>query len=115
LAAAFFTVWFTGAVGIIGTEGNPANLMFAGVLLVALLGAIISRFQPTGMAGSMLAAAFVQVFVGVIAYAARWGTTDPSWPWDVVGATGFFTALWLISAGLFRLATRDEARSSEVS
>jgi hypothetical protein len=115
LAAAFFTVWFTGAVGIIGTEGNPANLMFGGVLLIALCGAIIGRFHAIGMAGAMLAAAFVQLFVGVIAFAARWGATDPSWPHDVLSATAFFTALWLISAGLFWMSARAQSPPGAVS
>ena len=38
LAAAFLIIWINGAVGIIGDEDNPANLMFGAVLAVALLG-----------------------------------------------------------------------------
>ena len=32
LAAAFLLFWVNAAVGIIGDEGNPANLMYIGVL-----------------------------------------------------------------------------------
>ena len=34
LAAAFLTVWANGAVGMIGSEENPYNLWFGGVLAV---------------------------------------------------------------------------------
>lgn len=104
LLATVLLIWFTGAVGIIGSEDDPANLMFGAVLVVALLGSVLGRFQPGGMMRAMLAAAVAQAAVGIIALAARFGAPDPSWPWDVVGATGLFVALWLTSAGLFRMA-----------
>lgn len=104
LAAAFLIVWSTGAVGIIGDEGNPANLMFGGVLLVALLGTALAGFKAGGMSYAMFAAASVQALVGAVALAMGWGAADPSHPWDIVGATGLFTALWVASALLFRNA-----------
>ena len=104
LAAAFFLIWATGAVGIIGSEDNDANLMYLGVLAIGIVGAFVARFQSEGMALSMLATAVGQVLVGVIALIGGLGATDPSWPWDVIGSTGFFAALWLGSAWLFRRA-----------
>jgi len=106
LAAAFLTVWFTGAVGIIGDEGNSANLLFGGVLATALLGAAVARFRPAGMSLAMIAAACAQVLIGAVALAMGWGATDPSYPWDIVGVTGVFALLWLASAALFRNAAR---------
>src|SRR5688572_8042949 len=50
LAAALFLVWMNLAVGLIGTEDNPANLLYGGVLAVGIIGAIIARFRPHGMA-----------------------------------------------------------------
>jgi phosphotransferase system glucose/maltose/N-acetylglucosamine-specific IIC component len=58
LAAAFLLVWVNGAVGIIGNENNDANMMFFGVLLVGVVGAIIARLRPKGMARAMYATAF---------------------------------------------------------
>jgi hypothetical protein len=43
------------AVGIIGSEDNPANLMYGGVLAVGIIGAIIARFEPHGMARALVA------------------------------------------------------------
>ena len=46
LAAAFLLIWINGAVGIIGSEQEDANLLYGGVLGVALIGAAAARFRP---------------------------------------------------------------------
>ena len=106
LGAAFLLVWVNGAVGIIGNENNDANMMFFGVLLVGVVGAILARLRPKGMARAMYATAFAQALVAVIALVANLGLAGPSWPWDVLVLTGFFAALWLFSGRLFRKAAR---------
>src|ERR1044072_7893648 len=45
VAAAFLLVWVNGAVGFLGDEGNPANLVFVAVLAIALFGAVLARFR----------------------------------------------------------------------
>jgi hypothetical protein len=104
LSAAFLIIWLSGAVGIIGSENNDANMMYAGVLTIAVVGVIVARFRPHGMARAMFATAFAQGSVGVIALAGNLGAGDPSWPWDVVFLTIFFTSMWLFSGSLFRRA-----------
>ena len=108
LAAAFILVWVNGAVGIIGDEGNDANMMYIGVLAVGIVGAIIARFQPHGMARALFATALAQALVTVIVLIAGLGSTGPIWPRDILILTGFFAALWLISARLFRNAAREQ-------
>lgn len=44
LAAAFLRIWVNGAVGIIGSEENPANLLYNGVLAVGI--ALLGRIAP---------------------------------------------------------------------
>jgi hypothetical protein len=107
LLAMFLLVWINLAVGIIGSEDNPANRMYAGVLAVAVGGAAIARFRPRGMALAMAAAAGAQLLVGLIALATDAGTDGANWPRDVIGATGSFTTFWLLSAVLFRTAARS--------
>lgn len=104
VAAAFVLVWINLAVGIIGSEDNPAKLMYGGVLAGGIIGGVIARFQPVGMARALSATALAQAWVGVIALTAGFGSTTPSFPEAVVFLTGFFAALWLISAWLFRKA-----------
>ncbi len=105
-------IWVNGAAGIIGDEGNEANLLYAGVLAVAVLGAILARFAPNGMARALLAAALAQVAVGVVALAGNLGAEGRGWPLDVVMLTAFFATLWLIAAALFRNASRAVAPSA---
>jgi hypothetical protein len=107
VAAAFILVWLNLAVGIIGTEDNPANLMFGGVPAVGIVGAVIARLQPQGMARALVATALAQALVAVIALSAGWGSTGPGWPGDLLVLTGFFAALWVGSALLFRKAARE--------
>jgi hypothetical protein len=109
LAAAFILVWMNLAVGIIGAEDNPANAMFGGVLAVGIIGAGVARLQPHGMARALFATALAQVSVAVIALTEGLGSSGPPGPWEIMLLTGFFAALWLISAWLFRKAAREQS------
>jgi len=60
------------------------------------------------MARASVATALAQVLVAVIALIAGLGSTGPIWPRDILALTGFFAALWLISAWLFRKAAREQ-------
>jgi peptidoglycan/LPS O-acetylase OafA/YrhL len=109
LAAGVLLVLVTGAVGIIGSEHNDANLMYAGVLAVGLVGAIIARFEPHGMARAMVATALTQAAVAVIALIGRMGdSSDDRWWLDIVGVTTIFVAMWLSSSLLFEKAAHTE-------
>jgi hypothetical protein len=108
VVAALILVWMNLAVGIIGSEDNPANLMYGGVLAIGILGALIVRFQPHGMARALAATAFAQALVGVIALIAGLGSTGANGPEVIVFLTGFFAALWLVSASLFRKAAQEQ-------
>ena len=103
LAAAFLLIWMNGAVGIIGSEGNPANLMYGGVIAVGIIGSLFARFQPREMVRALLATAVAQATVAMIALAADLGAPH-SGPAEIVLLNGFFVALFIGSALLFRQA-----------
>ncbi len=105
LAAAFLLVWVNGAVGIIGSEDNDANLMYFGVLAIGVIGAFIARFRPRGMARALFATALAQASVATVALIAGWGSPS-SGPLEIVALNGFFVALFVGSALLFREAAR---------
>jgi hypothetical protein len=102
--AAFLLFWINGAVGIIGGEGNVANLMFVAVLAVAGIAGFMGRFGPQAMRKAALLAAGTQALIPIIAIIAGFGTSAPSWPFDILILSSFFTALWLLSALLFHRA-----------
>ena len=102
LAAAFLLVWVNAAVGITDSD---ADLMFLWVPAVGIIGAIIARFQPRGMARAMFATALAQALVAVIALIAGIVPAYNS-AFEVLGITGFYVALFVGSALLFRHAAR---------
>jgi hypothetical protein len=106
IAAGVLLVLINGAVGIIGSEQEDANLLFGAVVGVALLGALAARFRPMGMAWAMAAAALVQLLVPLAAVALWPATASLVWTPQVLALTGVFTAVWLASAWLFRKAAR---------
>src|SRR5687767_3728133 len=67
LAAACILVWLSLGVGIIGKDGDPANLMYFAVLAVGIIGALIARLRPHGMARALFAMALAQALVAAIA------------------------------------------------
>jgi hypothetical protein len=111
VAAALLLVWINLAVGIIGNEGNPANLMYIGVLAVGIIGALIAHLEPRGMARVLFATAGAQMLGPVIALII-WPPQVTSWgAASVVGVfilNAFFATLWLGSALLFRRASASD-------
>jgi hypothetical protein len=81
--------------------------MYGGVLALGILGAIIARFRPHGMARALIATALAQVWVAVVALIAGLGSTA-SGPLEILTMNGFFAALWLMSAWLFRKAAQEQ-------
>ena len=110
LAAALMLVWLMGAVGIVGVEGDPADLMYLGVLAVGIVGAIVARLRPEGMARALLAMALAQGLVAAIALIAGKHQDPISSVSEILGLNGLFVALFLGSAWLFRHAAREQAR-----
>lgn len=109
IAALFLLTWSNAAVGI--TDSEADFYIFFGVPAVAIGGALIARFRPRGMAIAMVVAALAQSLIAVIALATG---VIPAYnsAFEILGITGFFVALFLGSAVLFRSAAR--AKSVEV-
>ncbi len=111
LATACILVWLSLGVGIIGKDGDPANLMYFGVLAVGIVGALIARFRPHGMARALFAMALAQALVAAIALIARLGLPW-SGPAEIVLLNGFFVTMFAGSAWLFRRAARRAGEES---
>ena len=108
LAGGFFTVWINLAVGIVGNEDNPINLVFFVTILLALAGAISGRFRADSMARAMTVAGLFQAAVGFVVFAADPGSAESP------GAVGLLVLIlglasfWLGSALLFRKAAASD-------
>ncbi|MEM6335049.1 MAG: hypothetical protein AAF752_00680 [Bacteroidota bacterium] len=105
ILTAVLLVWVAGAVGIVGASGDQADLMYAGVLALGVVGAAVVRVRARGMAVVLSAIASVQMLTGIVALMAGWVPSYNS-AFEVLGINGFFAVLWAGSAWLFwRVAT----------
>lgn len=89
----FLMVWANLAVGIIGNEGNPQNLIFYSVLLIGLAGAVYTRFDPKGLKWTLRTMAATQLVVFLVASSLGWALLPVF--------TVFYFALWLVAGELF--------------
>ena len=107
IVGSFLLVWINLAVGIIGSENNPANLMYFAVLMLGVIGALLARFKPQGMFKTMLTMAVAMLLIGVVAI-----FLDPDgYPVGLmrqVFLNGFFAGVFAMSAGLFRLSATNQ-------
>jgi hypothetical protein len=96
--ASFLLVWANLAVGFIGDEDNPLNLMYFGVIGIALLGGFVARFRAPGLFVVMVVVAVAQLVAGVIGFPVDPRSGPPTLVW---------TAMWLASALMFRRAAKQ--------
>jgi len=101
--ACLILIWISMGVGIIGADGDPVNFMYGGVLAVGLIGALVARFEARRMVFVLGAMAFVQALVAAIAVFGGLGRPY-SGALELIGLNGFFVALFLVAAWLFRRA-----------
>jgi len=101
-------VWVNLAVGIIGSEDNPANVLYLGVLAVLILGSLLAGFRPKGMARVMFVTTLAQLVVPLVALLVwKPQVTSADGIMEVlrvVGVTGMFMILWASAGVLFRQA-----------
>jgi len=111
LLGVFLLGWVSGAVGIIGSENQPVNLMYWAVPAVLLIGSLISGLNSRGMAYTLFAAALVQVLIPIVAL-----IISPEVSWGNAGVVGVFVSnsifalLFFGSALLFRRASASDDR-----
>ena len=97
-AGGFSLVFINLAVGIIGDEQDPRNLVFMAIPVVGFLGELIARFKAAVLVRLLVGMAAVQFFAMFLAPADLMSLMIPF--------TGIFVGLWLVCALLIRRSTR---------
>ncbi len=100
-------VWINLAVGIIGNEGNAANLMYAGVLMVGLGDAVLAGLRPAGMERALWSTAAAQGLVTLVTVV----LISSSMFTLLLNAA--FVGVWIGAALLFRHSTAALTLSEE--
>lgn len=107
--AVLLLIWMNLAVGIIGSEGNPINLLYFGVVGISIIGAWISRLKPAGMARTMFLTGFIQILIPVILlFFGNFTIRENTNIGFVFGINIFFTVLFMISAILFKNSSNKQ-------
>jgi len=112
LFTGLFLIWVNGAVGIIGSEDNPVNALYFGVIAVGIIGAFIARFRPQGMVFTMFAMAIAQALIAAIAIIGGFYQSPPSTLFHIIGVNGFFIMLFVIAALLFRHTAQEQTQEN---
>ncbi|MBD3385998.1 hypothetical protein GF407_13860 [candidate division KSB1 bacterium] len=109
VVAGLLLIWINLAVGIIGSENNPANQLYIVVLIVGIIGACIARLRPLAMARTLFVTALAQLLVPMIAMLI-WRPSLENAP-GIIGVfilNAFFAALFIVSGKLFRHAGTND-------
>lgn len=102
LAAGFLLVWINGAVGIVGDEGNPFNLLYLGLVVLVAGWGLVTRFRANGMANATTVAAVATALIGVAG--SYVGRAEPPGSLGILAINAFFVAVFAGAAILFRRA-----------
>ncbi|MEP7315338.1 MAG: hypothetical protein ABI667_01445 [Sphingomicrobium sp.] len=95
VACPFLQLWITLAVGIIGSEDNPANWTYLAMVLMAISVSLVALGKPRLMARAMLSMVGMQALFGFLHVIDGHFTLVIDF---------FFCALWYLSSQLFARA-----------
>jgi hypothetical protein len=102
LMTSFLTVWTT----IVRDDGTGIGFFL--LIMAAVVGGFAAWFRPAGMARTMLGVAIMQMLLGIAIATAPSTASTPGGSFKALLFSGVFTALWLISAAFFRVASKSE-------
>lgn len=102
LVTSFLTVWVT----VVRDDGNGIGFFL--LIMAAAVGGFAAWFRPAGMARTMLGVAIMQALLAVAIATDPSSASAPDGSFRVLLFSGFFTALWLISAVFFRVAAKAD-------
>jgi hypothetical protein len=104
LGTGVVTMWVTGAVGIIGSENNPGNLLYLATVVVAIAATIIARGRADRMGWAMGLTALATIAAPIIAYAGVAQPQSDVMAPEVFIATAVLAAGWAVSGFFFSTA-----------
>ena len=102
IVASFLTVWTT----VVRDDGSGMSYFL--LIMAAVVGAFSAWFRPAGMARTMFGVAIIQALLGVAVATAPSTAGVPGGSFKALLFSGFFTALWLLSATCFRAASKRD-------
>lgn len=107
----FLIIWINLAVGIIGDPGNQANLLYAGIFIAGIAGAIISRLKPSGLSLTLYLMSIYQLIIPLLVIIIP-GIKLPQSPeiTPVLLFNTFFAGLFAFAGWLFKRAAHKNRK-----
>lgn len=105
VATVLFLVLAVGALGIIG-DGEQDRI-YIGVLVIAVIGTVVARLRPAGMAVALVATAAAQALITLTAFLA--GLHEGASVIDILGINAMYVVLFGLSAWLFWRSAEQRA------
>ena len=105
-ASASLSYRIAAAVGIVGSDDNPANGDYLVVLVSAIAGAVVAWGNPRLLFRAMLGAGAAHLLIAALHV--RYG-------FEAAAINAFFVALWTVSALLFRRAAKERETAARVT
>jgi hypothetical protein len=102
IGSTFLLIWANLAVGLIGSGPNAANLMYAGIVAIVIIGTFLSRFTAKGMEHVMFTAAATLILFAIIQLLAKMYQYPGSSAVEIIAVNGFFATLFAVAGLLFR-------------
>ncbi|HEX5152581.1 MAG TPA: hypothetical protein VFW07_14120 [Parafilimonas sp.] len=115
IGSTFLLIWVNLAVGLIGSGPNAANLMYAGIVAIVIIGIFISRFTTKGMERVMFTVAVALILFAVIQLLAKMNQYPGSSVTEIIAVNAFFATLFAVSGLLFRYITLKQSPNAKIS
>ena len=115
IGSTFLLIWVNIAVGLIGSGPNAANLMYAVVVAIVIIGTFISRFTTKGMERVMFTAAIALVLFALIQLLAKMNRYPGSSVTEILAVNAFFATLFAVAGLLFRYITSTRSPNAKIS
>jgi hypothetical protein len=110
IGALLFLAWGVAAMGIVGAEGDPFDLLYLGLAGVGILAAGLARFRPGPMVRILAGLAAAHVVLAGLALVLGKHTSPVSSIPEILGVNGLYVALFLGAAWLFRRSDGQTGR-----
>ena len=109
LGSTVLLLWMIGALGVIGSGGRQ-DLLYVGVVGVALVGSALARLRPRGMALAMAATVTALLVVAVVALITGLQDTPGASVAEILGLTAMYVTLFGVAGWLFRRSVQPARR-----
>jgi hypothetical protein len=115
VGSTFLLIWANLAVGLIGSGANAANLMYAGIVAIVIIGTFLSRLTAKGMERVMFTAAITLVLIAIIQLLTKMYQYPGSSVIEIIAVNGFFATLFAVAGLLFRYINRGHSNTNKTT